>query len=305
MDQRGGTFPIGKKVASPDTHKVGTQNINPQKKLITTPALFGNYRIIPLTIGIILFIIGGTLAFLSKGFLLTTLGITIMWFGWSCFKVGLFGSKKLVEDMCTTETTKDLPVTSQMEWNYIYDHNHNNSTNITDNLSDSDKLFLKGFAQEGSKSDRQSETNHKIVDSLQQAMDGDSEAICRLGIMYHDGDGVQMNPKQAAGFFKIAAELGNMVAQYNLGLCFLKGTGVKENKKQAAKWIRKAAEQGLAKAQYAMGVIYFEGDGVKSNFKKAEEWYWKSAKQGNLDAKRALAELEKIYIQIINESEKS
>lgn len=150
MDQRGGTFPIGKKVASTDTHKVGTQNINPHKKLITSPALFGNYRIIPLTIGIILFIIGGTLAFLSKGFLLTTLGITIMWFGWGCFKVGLFGSKKLVEDMCTTETTKDLPVTSQMEWNYIYDHNHNNSTNITDNLSDSDKLFLKGFAQEGS-----------------------------------------------------------------------------------------------------------------------------------------------------------
>ena len=56
----------------------------------------------------------------------------------------------------------------------------------------------------------------------------------------------------------MAAEQGDLVAQYNLALCYENGEGVKEDKTEAVKWYKKAAEQGQAKAQYntAMGLRF-------------------------------------------------
>ena len=60
-------------------------------------------RIVSLTIGIILFVVGGTVVYLCNGFLLTTLGILIVWFGWHlAIVVGFFGNKQLVTEKCVT-----------------------------------------------------------------------------------------------------------------------------------------------------------------------------------------------------------
>ncbi len=69
------------------------------------------------------------------------------------------------------------------------------------------------------------------------------------------------------------AELGYAPAQYNLGNMYHKGEGVAQDYKEAAKWYRKASEQGLAAAQYNLGCMYYDGQGVTQNYKEAVKWY--------------------------------
>ena len=45
-----------------------------------------------------------------------------------------------------------------------------------------------------------------------------------------------------------AAEKGDAQAQYNIGLMYYQGKGVAQDHKQAAAWWRRAADQGLAQA---------------------------------------------------------
>ena len=44
--------------------------------------------------------------------------------------------------------------------------------------------------------------------------------------------------------FKVAAEKGDAIAQFNLGLSYYHGNGVPQDNTQAVYWYREAAEQG-------------------------------------------------------------
>ena len=79
-----------------------------------------------------------------------------------------------------------------------------------------------------------------------------------------------------------AAEQGLAHAQFNLGIMYDQGQGVDVNYKKAIEWYEKAAKQGHAGAQYNLGAMYDEGKGVDGNYKKAIEWYEKAAKQGHI-----------------------
>ena len=70
------------------------------------------------------------------------------------------------------------------------------------------------------------------------------------------------------------------------------GYGFPEDKKEAAKWYRKAAEQGLALAQTNPGVCYDNGDGVPDDDEEAFKWWKKAAEQG--DAVDRVIELPKL-----------
>ncbi|WP_420831727.1 tetratricopeptide repeat protein, partial [Bathymodiolus japonicus methanotrophic gill symbiont] len=58
-------------------------------------------------------------------------------------------------------------------------------------------------------------------------------------------------------------------AQYNVGLRYAKGEGVVQDEKEAAKWYRKAAEQGHGDAQLLLGAMYEAGIGVVQDYKEA------------------------------------
>lgn len=66
--------------------------------------------------------------------------------------------------------------------------------------------------------------------------------------------------------FEKAAAQGHSGAQYNLGYMYHNGQGVRQDYRQARQWYEKAAEQGDAQAQYNLGVMYFNGDGAPRNF---------------------------------------
>ena len=42
----------------------------------------------------------------------------------------------------------------------------------------------------------------------------------------------------------------------DLGVLYTRGQGVKKDEREAAKWYRKAAEQNIAGAQYSLGAMY-------------------------------------------------
>jgi TPR repeat protein len=105
-----------------------------------------------------------------------------------------------------------------------------------------------------------------------------------LGLMYHQGEGVQRDYKQAAAWYRKAAEQGDTQAQYNLGEMYEQGHGVQRDYKQAVAWHWKAADQGIADAQNKLGSMYHHGQGVQQDFKQAALWFQKAADQGLVEA---------------------
>ena len=68
----------------------------------------------------------------------------------------------------------------------------------------------------------------------------------------------------AAAFkeFAALAEQGDVDAQYNLAVMYHNGQGVPQDDKQAVKWNTKAAEQGKAKAKYNLALMYKIGNAL-------------------------------------------
>ena len=57
-----------------------------------------------------------------------------------------------------------------------------------------------------------------------------------------------------------------------------------QSHKDAAVWYRKAADQGHAEAQGSLGNIYDQGRRVPQGHKEAAVRYWKAADQGQANA---------------------
>ncbi len=127
---------------------------------------------------------------------------------------------------------------------------------------------------------------------LLAAEQGNIDAMYNLGIMYDQGLGVEQSCEQAAEYFRLAAAQGNASAQYNLGVYYCQGTGVEQSYEQAAEYFRLAAEQGEVRALYDLGVLYDEGMGVEQSGEQAAEYYRLAAAQGYADAQTRLDALE-------------
>ncbi len=81
------------------------------------------------------------------------------------------------------------------------------------------------------------------------AMQGSPDEQFRLGTMFENGQGVQMDSVQAAHWYRKAADAGHADAQYRLGLLYLSGNGVARDPQAADNWFRAAARQGHAEAR--------------------------------------------------------
>ena len=117
----------------------------------------------------------------------------------------------------------------------------------------------------------------------------DDKLQYRLGWMLHTGTGTEKDDGRAAEYWKQAARLGNIHAQYALGKLWLTNGG--GDPKQAVEWIEKAAEAGNGAAQYALAKIYRDGEHVSKDIGKAVGLFILSAEQGNTYAAYQLGKL--------------
>lgn len=100
-----------------------------------------------------------------------------------------------------------------------------------------------------------------------------------LGAMYLNGDGVIQDDEEAAKWYKIGADEDFMGdGQYELGMMYLQGYGVEQDKEEGIKWLVKATEEEIVpNASAELGRIYEEGDGAEIDIEKSKEWYEKAA----------------------------
>ena len=89
------------------------------------------------------------------------------------------------------------------------------------------------------------------------------------------------SPKEAAGYFRSAAEAGDPEAQSLLGRMYLDGEGMEQSDKKAFKWISLAAEQNEPYSLDYLGYMYYEGRGTEKSFEKALDCFVRSAEEGN------------------------
>ena len=126
------------------------------------------------------------------------------------------------------------------------------------------------------------------------AEQGHAQAQGFLGRAYEEGIGVRQDYAQAERWYRASAEQGFYLAQASLGMLYLNGRGLPQDDAEAAKWFRRAAEQNYANAQAALGVMYTHGRGVPQHLVIAQMWLRLGARQGNevaLEAMEFYAEL--------------
>ncbi len=81
--------------------------------------------------------------------------------------------------------------------------------------------------------------NYTIAASHLKAIAGSSypEAEELLGIMYHNGQGVNKDPKKALLWLTRAANVGRGLAAHYLAIIYYSGDGVKQDLGEAVKWL--------------------------------------------------------------------
>ncbi|NNC68473.1 MAG: sel1 repeat family protein [Gammaproteobacteria bacterium] len=130
------------------------------------------------------------------------------------------------------------------------------------------------------------EKAHKIW--LTQAEKGNPEAQAWLGSLYANGDGVDVDDKNALSWYEKAAEQGYSMAQANVGAMYFMGQGADKNVDKAIKWLSAAAENGDVNGLFNLAVIYTKGEEVDINLERAAELYQQAAEQGHYPSQSRL-----------------
>ncbi len=119
----------------------------------------------------------------------------------------------------------------------------------------------------------------------QAALAGNVEAQALMGSAHENGvQGIAEDQVAAADFYGLAAEAGNVLAQYNLGGMYLEGRGVPQNFERALYLRERAAEQGDRMAMSILGYQYLVGYGVEQDIPLARGYLEHASSQGDAAA---------------------
>ena len=102
-----------------------------------------------------------------------------------------------------------------------------------------------------------------------------ANAFVALGHYYRDGISTTMrpNPSRAHEMFSYAASyFGDPDAQYYLARLYLDGIGTPRDVRQAARWFKLAAQKGQYQAQAMFGAILFKGDHMPRQAARGLMW---------------------------------
>lgn len=120
---------------------------------------------------------------------------------------------------------------------------------------------------------------------------GDPAAQVLLGEIYLRGLGVARNAKEAAKWYKAAAETGNATGQFHYALLLLGGSGgVEKDVAKARDLMKAAADAGDPMAEFNYGEMLIQASPA-GGFKEAKAYFEKSAEAGIPDAQYALSQL--------------
>jgi TPR repeat protein len=181
-----------------------------------------------------------------------------------------------------------------------------------------------------------------MTELTKAASAGDADAQFELGKRYYQGVGVQVNHEEAFKYYLMAAEqnhpaglrglgemfelesdespekldmaiklyhqaadLGDLIAEYNLGVFYQYGTGVEVNKKTSAMYLERAASKDHPSANLNLGLLYQEGVNGVPDYKKAMSYFNRAAELGNPKAEGCIAVLYQHGLGVDKNTEKA
>jgi uncharacterized protein len=119
-----------------------------------------------------------------------------------------------------------------------------------------------------------------FLKKIQLAKAGDPDAKMAVAEAYETGVDAKLDPAKAAKWYREAALVGNVEAQYRLAKLVSKGApGLSADKPTAVKLLQSAAKLGHPASQNLLGQMLQNGDGIAKDEKAAVEWYQKAADQ--------------------------
>ncbi|CAB4397270.1 unnamed protein product [Rhizophagus irregularis] len=124
------------------------------------------------------------------------------------------------------------------------------------------------------------------------AKNRNDDALCKLGLLYETGEGINKNEKKAFQLIKELAEKDHINAMFILGDYYKKGIGTKKDKHRAFQLYKEAAEYGNNDALYELSLLYESGEGVNKNEEMAFKLIKKLAEE---DYIKAFSKLEWYY----------
>ena len=150
-----------------------------------------------------------------------------------------------------------------------------------------------GWGQAGEGYDAFNRGDYRTAQRIWQrlAEQGDAGAQYSLGLLYHNGLGVERHRVTAAKWYVRAAEGGNADAQKAVGDLYAEGFWGKRDHAKAAQWYEFAAQQGPIEAQRKLGVLLADGKGVPRDIDMARSWLQIAADQGDAVAQKRLGKL--------------
>lgn len=158
----------------------------------------------------------------------------------------------------------------------------------------------------GTQALRQGNTKQAVAELEFAARQGVPAAIWKLGRMYADGDGVDVNKVRAFEYFRHLTDRhgddsqGTPEARFvanafvTLGQYYLDGVpdAVEADQRVAFEMFRYAAAvYGDPVAQYNVGRLYFEGNGAPKDAMQAARWLLLSAQKGEYRAQALLGSM--------------
>lgn len=138
----------------------------------------------------------------------------------------------------------------------------------------------------------ESQVSPETWEIYQKALAGDAEAQNSLGDIFYLAKEVEEDYKEAAYWFRLAADQGHIEATYNLGFCYKYGYGVKQDPYYAIFFLEKSAQAGFHKAEFHYGEMLCRGTGGEQDLERGMMFLKRSCSKGN---EYAPYELSQIY----------
>ena len=135
----------------------------------------------------------------------------------------------------------------------------------------------------------QADLEQALISLIRAADLGHIDAQFQLGIIFHKGQGVRQDFKEAFEWFERAADQGHPEARCSLALMYLKGEGVNKDLKKAASEFKQAEKKGCLDASYFLSNMNFEGIGIRKNINNGIKLLKKAADKGHKKSQFKLA----------------
>ena len=98
--------------------------------------------------------------------------------------------------------------------------------------------------------------------------------------------------------YMVGGEGGDAVCQYQVGMMYHDGEGVAVDFKQARLWLEKAAAQNHPNAVSQLGVMYSNGQGVTPSWRRARELYQRAIELGDSQAVENMQDLTEVIQEV-------